>query len=114
MSKGDLGYFTIPIRDLKRGRTFYGGLLGWEFLKEASSDSYAHIGNTNPPGGLYVNDETTPKVWFKVEDIKAAVARVRELGGHAEEPQHSDSGWNSACRDDQGTQFNLWEPAPGY
>jgi predicted enzyme related to lactoylglutathione lyase len=53
-------------------------------------------------------------VWFKVADIRAAVAQVRELGGSADEPQQSASGWSTACRDDQGTQFNLWQPAPGF
>ena len=53
-------------------------------------------------------------MWFKVSDIRAAVARVRDLGGHADQPQESPSGWSAACRDDQGTLFNLWQPAPGY
>ena len=120
MSIGDLGYFTIPVRDIARGRTFYGGLFGWKFESAKATDPYAHIGNTTPPGGLHVNDAPSPqsppspKVWFKVEDIKAAAAKVRELGGHAEEPQQSDSGWNCDCRDDQGIMFNLWQPAPGY
>jgi len=114
MSIGDLGYFTIPVRDIVRGRIFYGGLFGWKFESAKPTDPYAHIGNTTPPGGLHVNDAPSPTVWFKVEDIKAAVAKVRELGGHAEEPQQSDSGWNCDCRDDQGTMFNLWQPAPGY
>jgi predicted enzyme related to lactoylglutathione lyase len=53
-------------------------------------------------------------VWFKVTDIHAAVARVRQLGGHADQLQQSPSGWSAPCRDDQGTLFNLWQPAPGY
>ena len=114
MSIGDLGYFTIPVRDIARGRTFYGGLFGWKFEFKNPTDPYAHIGNTTPGGGLHVNDAPSPQVWFKVEDIKAAVAKVRELGGHAEEPQKSDSGWSCGCRDDQGGSFNLWQPAPGF
>jgi hypothetical protein len=113
MSPGNLGYFTIPVRDIERGRTFYGGLFGWEFQAEGATDPYAHIGNATPPGGLHVNDATSPQVWFKVDDITVAVATVRELGGHADEPQQSPSGWSAACRDDQGTSFNLWQPAPG-
>ncbi len=110
---GELGYFTIPVSDMKRGRAFFGTLFGWQFAPDAD-DRYAHIGNTAPPGGLHSTEGSSPQVWFKVDDIQAAVARVRQLGGQAEAPQESPSGWSTACRDDQGTHFNLWQPAPGY
>jgi predicted enzyme related to lactoylglutathione lyase len=107
---GELGYFVIPVGDMTRGRAFWGGLFGWQF---EPGDRYAHVNNTHPPGGLNAQTGTSPEVWFKVADIKVAVVRVRELGGQADEPKKSDSGWSTACRDDQGTQFNIWEPAPG-
>lgn len=110
---GELGYFTIPIPDMKRGRAFYGDLFGWQFAPDAT-DAYAHVTNTSLPGGLHSAEVASPQVWFKVEDIQAAVIRVRHLGGQADDPQHSPSGWSAACRDDQGTHFNLWQPAPGY
>ena len=110
---GELGYFTIPVADVRRGRAFYGALFGWEFAPDAD-ERYSHIANTAPPGGLHRADGGRPQVWFKVADIGAAVAQVRSLGGSADDPQQSDSGWSAACRDDQGTHFNLWQPAPGY
>jgi uncharacterized protein len=110
----ELGYFCIPTEDVARGRSFYGTLFGWQFADDAT-DVYAHITSTQVPGGLASGMEASlPQVWFRVQDIGAAVTRVRELGGHAEDPKQSPSGWGSACRDDQGTQFNLWQPAPGY
>jgi len=27
----DLGYYTLPVRDLKRGKAFYGAAFGWTF-----------------------------------------------------------------------------------
>ena len=107
-----LGYFTMPVADLTKGQRFYGALFGWTF---EPGDQYAHVGNTTPPGGL-VRDaaESSAKVWFRVTDVRAAVARVRELGGSADEPRESPSGWSADCRDDQGTRFSLWQPAPGY
>jgi predicted enzyme related to lactoylglutathione lyase len=107
-----LGYYTVPVADLERGKRFWGDLFGWTF---EPGDRYAHVGNTTPPGGL-VRDaaERTAKVWFRVDDIRAAVARVGELGGTAAEPSQSPSGWSSDCQDDQGTRFSLWQPAPGY
>ena len=41
-------------------------------------------------------------------------ARVRELGGKADEIFKSDSGSGAVCSDDQGTEFSLWQAAPGY
>ena len=107
----ELGYFTIPVIDLERGKAFYGGVFGWRF---EPGESYAHIGNTKLPGGLHVSDGSSPKVWFRVAEIQAAVARVRALGGQSDEPQESASGWSADCRDDQGVRFSLWQPAPGY
>lgn len=109
----DLGYFTIPVADVERARRFYGGLFGWQFAADAD-ERYAHVTNTTPPGGLNRGEAAPPQVWFRVGDIRAAVARLRQLGGHAEEPQESPSGWSAACRDDQGSRFNLWQAAPGY
>jgi predicted enzyme related to lactoylglutathione lyase len=106
----DLGYFTIPVADLERGKAFYAAVFGWQF---EAGESYAHVPNTTPPGGLHVDDAAHPKVWFRVPDIHAAVARVRERGGEATEPEVSDSGLSADCRDDQGTHFSLWQPAPG-
>jgi predicted enzyme related to lactoylglutathione lyase len=42
------------------------------------------------------------------------VARVRELGGEADEPVQYPSGWAATCRDPEGVPFHLSEPAPGY
>jgi hypothetical protein len=108
----DLGYYTIPVKDLARGKRFYGAAFGWTF---EPGDRYAHVGNTTPPGGLVADAAaTTPKVWFRVDDVRAAVARVRELGGTAAEPSESPSGWSADCVDDQGTRFSLWQAAAGY
>jgi predicted enzyme related to lactoylglutathione lyase len=108
---GELGYFTLPVADLEKGRAFYAGLFGWRM---AAGEQYAHIENTTPPGGLVRGPGDTVQIWFRVEDIRAAAARVKELGGEASEPSESASGWSADCRDNQGTRFSLWQPAPGY
>lgn len=110
-----IGYFTLPTRDLARAKTFYGTLFGWTYEEAFSGETYAHIAETSPGGGINASDQsTTPKVWFRIDDIQSAVARIRELGGTAEEPSQSASGLSAACKDDQGTEFNLWQPAPGF
>ena len=111
---GDLVYFTIPAADTARARAFYGGLFGWAFAPGNVPDGYQITGPT-PPGGLHGGGEgSQPDVFFGVEDLDAAVARVRELGGHADDPQETPSGAFALCRDDQGVRFGLWAPrAPG-
>jgi predicted enzyme related to lactoylglutathione lyase len=43
MNAVELGYFTIPVPDVKKGMTFYGALFGWTFDAGAN---YAHVNNT--------------------------------------------------------------------
>ena len=44
---------------------------------------------------------------FRVDDIQAAVERVRAAGGTATEPVHEGYGVRSECSDDQGVRFHL-------
>jgi predicted enzyme related to lactoylglutathione lyase len=109
--KGELVYFVVPVKDGERGRKFYGELLGWEFATGNVPGGF-HITNVRPPGGMFGGGGGThPQVYFQVDDIEAAVALVRELGGEAGDPEKIQSGYMSSCRDDQGTGFNLWAPA---
>ena len=109
----ELGYFTIPVPDVARATRFYGALFGWTF--EESNANYAHVGNTKLPLGLNKGDpKDLSMLYFRVEDIEQMAARVRELGGKADEIFKSDSGSGAVCSDDQGTEFSLWQAAPGY
>lgn len=61
-----------------------------------------------------------PLVFFAVDDIDRAVARVRELGGVVEEmdiegdeESVAQFGRFKLCRDDQGSPFGLHQPPPG-
>ena len=51
----------------------------------------------------------TVPMWT-VEDIDAAVARVREAGGTViDEPSQQSYGRSALCTDDQGSRFYLGE-----
>jgi predicted enzyme related to lactoylglutathione lyase len=59
----------------------------------------------------------SPYVFFRVNDLEAALTRVRELGGQVEEMDvegDADSqarfGRFKLCRDDQGSSFGLHQP----
>lgn len=108
---GSLFYFTLPGADIERAGRFYTGVFDWELHQGHAG---YHVANVYPPMGLASNDSTDPQVWIEVDDINAAVAKVRELGGRAEEPVHYDSGWSSECTDPQGVRFSLQVPTPEY
>lgn len=112
---GDLGYFTIPVGDAAEARSFYGSVLGWEYEHDDLDAAYHHVVNCAPPGGLYTEDAAhRPAAYFRVPDLGIALQRVRELGGEAGEPVESSTGLSAACRDDQGVEVSLWQPAAGY
>ena len=115
--KGELSFFELGVADANRGREFYGNLFGWDFAEEGSG---ATIETPNVPGGLHGGDEgASPYLFFRVDDLDAAVARVRELGGELgdyvsegnDDPETvARFGRFVTCKDDQGSSFGLHEP----
>jgi uncharacterized glyoxalase superfamily protein PhnB/predicted enzyme related to lactoylglutathione lyase len=109
--RGDLYYFTLPVADLAKAQAFFGAVLGWQF----DSPDNGHIANISaPPGAPNPSADIGARLWFVVDDIHAAVATVRSLGGTSEDPVLYDSGWSADCTDDQGTVFSLSVPADKY
>jgi len=105
----ELGYFTLPVKDLARAKRFYGELFGWEF------EESGHVANTKFPLGLSANGPAElPNVYIRVDNIDAAAARVSELGGTVRTRNTYPSGLNAVCVDPDGTVFSLWQPAPGF
>jgi uncharacterized protein len=113
---GEVSFFELGVRDAERGRAFYEALFGWR--TERFGGGYA-VGTPGAPGGIHGGDpDASPHVFFRVDDIDAAIARVRELGGSIEEVDHGDDDEATAarfgrfklCRDDQGSWFGLHQP----
>jgi uncharacterized glyoxalase superfamily protein PhnB len=113
----EVGYYVIGIEDLDRAMSFYGGLFGWQFAEPGTSpdgERTAHVESSKVPFGICEGDRPFISPYFRVADLEAATARVRELGGQVLDVQRWASGGGASCRDDQGTAFELWEPAEGY
>jgi predicted enzyme related to lactoylglutathione lyase len=50
------------------------------------------------------------RAYFDVDDVKAGAARVKELGGEADQPQPVPRMcWFDTCRDPQGNDSGLWQ-----
>ncbi|MGB8860959.1 MAG: VOC family protein [Ilumatobacteraceae bacterium] len=109
--QGDLYYFTLPTADLAKAQAFYGSVLGWQFPDPGNG----HVGNISaPPGSAFGSEAGVTELYFVVDDIDAAVQRVRAAGGTAENVVHYDSGDAATCTDDQGVRFHLSVPAAKY
>lgn len=110
---GDLGYFTVDVPDPDAAANFFGALLGWQ-VQPGSLEEGRHIATVAPPGGIHGGRPPGATLYFRVENVEAAAARVRELGGVVLSITDYPSGGTASCRDPQGVPFELWKPAPGY
>jgi uncharacterized protein len=115
---GELAFFELGVEDVDRARKFYEGLFDrWRFEPGPSGQGFM-IGAPNVRGGVHGGDPgARPYVFFRVDDMEAAVTRVRELGGAVEEVDVEGDeesiarfGRFKLCRDDQGSSFGLHEP----
>ena len=110
---GNLVHFELPASDPARAKTFWGSLFGWSFQPPWGGMEY-HLTDGLQPGGAIFGAEQTPVghvvVYFDTEDIDGTVARVRELGGEAEDKQPIPHvGWFSGCKDSEGNEFSLFQ-----
>jgi uncharacterized glyoxalase superfamily protein PhnB len=111
MRQGDVANVTMVARDPHQAKEFYEAVLRVPF-------SSGHPGawrtdETRPPLSILSSEGTEPEVQlsYRVDDIAAAVERVRAAGGHADEPERKPYGLLADCVDDQGATFRLWQPA---
>ena len=114
---GELAFFELGVEDADKGRAFYEGVFGWGFERGPSGSGWV-IDAGNVRGGMHPGDRgAAPLVFFAVDDIDAAVARVQELGGsvdemdvEGDESSQAEFGRFKLCRDDQGSPFGLHQP----
>ena len=115
---GKLVHFEVPANDTKRAVGFYKDMFGWEFQEYPGPFEY-HMTRTAEDQGGAVHDAAQgggiPGIfpYFDVDDIQGSSARVRELGGEAEEPGPvPQMGWYARCKDTEGNPFGLWQNDP--
>jgi predicted enzyme related to lactoylglutathione lyase len=119
---GEIVHIEIPADDTTKGREFWGSLFGWQFESYPGPSEYHMTRVSESTGGAITNMEPGKRGirdYFAVDDINAGAARVKELGGEADEPMPvPNMGWFVTCRDPQGNEFGLWQtdesaPTPG-
>jgi uncharacterized glyoxalase superfamily protein PhnB len=111
LRQGDVANVTMLAPDADRARAFYEAVLGVSF--SAGHPGAWRTEQTTPPLGIMPSRGADPEVQLthRVDDIAAAVERVRAAGGHAAEPVSRPLGLLAECADDQGMAFRLWQPA---
>ncbi|OZM72531.1 glyoxalase [Amycolatopsis antarctica] len=107
---GEAGYFTFQVPDDTAAKAFYGAVLGWQFSPGSVEGGWAVEGN-GVQGGLWGGPgrQVGWKLMYAVDDLAAALERVRAHGGTAGEPERQPYGLSADCADDQGIEFWLWE-----
>ena len=113
---GQVVHLEIPSDDTGKAREFYGSLFGWQFEAYPGPSEY-HMTRTSDTSGAAITNMEPGKrgarVYFDVDDINAGAAKVRELGGEADDPQPvPNMGWFVTGKDTEGNPIGLWQNDP--
>lgn len=111
LREGDVAYVTHHVVDTAAFRAFYGSVLGWRFEPGHVPDGWQIVG-VRPMGGVHGgHDRATSIPMYAVDDIDAAVTRVRSAGGEASDPEQQPYGRTSTCLGPGGVSFYLGQLA---
>lgn len=104
---GDVAYVTMEVVDSAKARSFYGSVLGWDFVPGHVPDGWQVVDVAPMVGMSGGHDVATNVPMYQVDDIESAVAKIRARGGSATDPEAQPYGITSTCVDDQRTRFYL-------
>jgi predicted enzyme related to lactoylglutathione lyase len=103
----DLAYVSLWVPDVERAAAFFGAVLGWTYAP-GSGPQGRQVEGVTPRHGLWgAQERSTLFLCFAVDDVGAAVGRVRAAGGRAEAPREEPYGLVADCVDDQGVSFAM-------
>jgi uncharacterized glyoxalase superfamily protein PhnB len=110
LRQGDVANVSLMAPDAQRAKDFYAAVLQVPFASPHPGTWRTE--ETTPPFGIFPSQGERGEVQlsYRVDDIAAAVERVRAAGGRADEPARRPFGLLAECTDDQGTTFRLWQP----
>jgi hypothetical protein len=111
---GEIVHFEVPASDADRASRFWGGLFGWNIGGSVMQDfDYRMFQVNDKLGGAVMPSDKSGSgviIYYDTPDIDASIAKVRELGGTADDKQPVPThGWFAACKDTEGNPFSLWQ-----
>ena len=111
-SSGKIVHIELPASDADRAQRFYAELFGWQFAESGMPGIDYRMFQGEPGGAVYPGENAGqgPIVYFETDDIDAELAKVRELGGQADDKQPIPGvGWFSGCKDPDGNSFSFFQ-----
>lgn len=120
MSKhGEFSHIEFPADDVERATAFYSKVFGWQFEAMAEFESY-YLYTAGPGGlggGIGIRGQNAPQAvrnYIGVEDVDAAVEKVRANGGTVVVPKTDIGfGWYAAVTDTEGNEIGLYKSKSG-
>ena len=122
-------HFEMPAEDTHRMATFYNNVFGWQtqqmgpemnnYVVVTTTDTDATGRPTIPGtinGGFYPKEASSqapiPSVVIAVNDIKAAILKIKEAGGKVlnEPVQIGGVGWYVSFLDTEGNRSSILQP----
>ncbi len=98
--------FALLIEDAVRARPFYSALLGHDIVAVRPESTYHDV--VAGVGLIHAPERPAGVVaYFRIDDLEAARAGVRRLGGEPDEPGGMGQFVGCECVDDQGVRFGL-------
>ena len=111
---GDAGFASLNVADVERAERFFGAVLGLSYGPRPSGPQGREVIGTSLPQGLWGGQEqSTLFISYVVDDVDAAMARVRAAGGEAGAAQEEAWGRSVDCVDNQGMAFAMHQPRAG-
>lgn len=105
-------HVEFPAQDLERGKKFWEGVGGWE-IKDSGMPGmqYLMFQEGDQGGAVYsMEGQSGTTIYLGTDDIDGDIAKVRELGGEAQDKQSIPNiGWFSPCKDSEGNEFSLYQ-----
>ncbi|MDQ2727602.1 MAG: VOC family protein [Actinomycetota bacterium] len=107
MGHGDISYLSIEVMDSEQARAFFGAVLGWAYAPGHVAEGSQVIGTAPMIGMIGRQDRASVVPSYRVDDIRQAVAAIREAGGTASEPADRPYGLEVAGTDPSGMRYYL-------
>ena len=107
-------HVELPAGDTSRAKGFYTGLLGLQWQAFEGPQEYHMTRFTEDSGGaIFPSEDRGARVYFDTDDINAGAAKIKQLGGKADDPQPVPGmGWFATAEDTEGNKIGLWQTDP--
>jgi predicted enzyme related to lactoylglutathione lyase len=106
-------HVEFPAQDVDRAQKFWEGVGGWSIQDSGMPGiDYRMFQEGDQGGAVYTSDGSMkgPVLYYGSDDIDAAIAKIRELGGEAQDKEPIPSvGWFARAKDTEGNSFSLFQ-----